>query len=74
MNSDLLIVFGIACVAIGLIRLMSAFSSDQSVAGATIMGGLGFAMILSGAAMNPMGFHPQDIPAAVMRVVDRFGG
>jgi hypothetical protein len=74
MNSDLLIVFGLACVAIGLIRVMSAFSSDQSLAGATIMGGLGFAMILAGAAMNPLGFHPQDIPAAVMRVVDRFGG
>lgn len=74
MNSDLVIVFGLACVAIALIRLLSAFSSDSPITGATIMGGLGFAMILSGAAMNPMGFHPQDIPAAVMRVVDRFGG
>ena len=30
------------------------------------------ALILTGAAMNPMGFDPTDIPAAVMRVVDRF--
>ena len=74
MNSDLLIVFGLACVAIGLIRIISAFSSDQPLSGAAIMGGLGFAMILAGAAMNPMGFEPQDIPAAVMRVIGRFGG
>lgn len=39
MTSDLLIVFGLACVA-----------------------------------MNPMGVDPQDIPTAVMRVADRFGG
>ena len=41
MTSDLLIVFGLACVAIGLIRLLSAFAADQSVSGAVIMGGLG---------------------------------
>lgn len=74
MTSDLLIVFGLACVAIALIRLMSAFSADSSLAGAAIMGGLGFAMMIVGEAMNPMGFDPQDIPAAVMRVVARFGG
>lgn len=74
MNSDLLIVFGLACVLIGLIRVISSFSSDSPIGGAVIMGGLGFALILTGAAMNPMGFQPQDIPAAVMRVVDRFAG
>ena len=74
MTSDLLIVFGLACVAIGLIRLLSAFEADQSVSGAVIMGGLGCAMILAGAAMNPMGFTAQNIPDAVMRVVNRFGG
>ena len=44
------------------------------IGGAVIMGGLGCAMILAGAAMNPMGFTAQNIPDAVMRVVDRFGG
>lgn len=72
MTSDLLIVFGLVCVLIGLIRTISSFSSDTSLAGAAIMVGLGFAMMLAGAAMNPMGFDPTDIPAAVMRVVDRF--
>ena len=72
MTSDLLVVFGLACVLIGLIRLISSFSSDAPLAGAVIMIGLGFAMMLSGAAMNPMGFDPTDIPAAVMRVVNRF--
>ena len=72
MTSDLLVVFGLACVLIGLIRLISSFSSDAPLAGAVIMFGLGFAMMLSGAAMNPMGFDPTDIPAAVMRVVNRF--
>lgn len=74
MTSDLLIVFGLACVAIALIRLISAFSTDSPVTGAVIMGGLGCAMVLSGAAMSPTGFDPTDIPAAVMRVADRFGG
>lgn len=72
MASDLLIVFGLVCVLIGLIRTLSSFSADEPLTGAAIMGGLGFAMILTGAAMNPMGFDPTDIPAAVMRVVDRF--
>lgn len=72
MTSDLLIVFGLACVLIGLIRMISSFSTDSSLAGAAIMGGLGFAMMLSGASMNPKGLDPSDIPAAVMRVVDRF--
>lgn len=72
MTSDLLIVFGLACVLIGTIRTISSFSSDASLAGAAIMVGLGFTMMLSGAAMNPLGFDPTDIPAAVMRVVDRF--
>lgn len=74
MNSDFLIVLGLVCVAIGVIRMISAFSTDGPQTGAAIMGGLGFAMVLSGAAMNPTGFDPTDIPAAVMRVVDRFGG
>jgi hypothetical protein len=73
MTADLLIVFGLACVLIGLIRMISSFSTDEPLTGAAIMGGLGFAMIMAGAAMNPMGFDPTDIPAAVMRVVDRFG-
>lgn len=74
MTSDLLIAFGLACVAIGLIRFISALSSDSPLTGAALMGGLGFAMILAGAAMNPLGFDPQDILAAMMRVADRFGG
>lgn len=72
MTSDYLVVFGLVCVGIGLVRMISSFSNDEPLTGAAIMGGLGFAMILVGAAMNPMGFDPTDIPAAVMRVVDRF--
>ncbi|MCA0271121.1 MAG: hypothetical protein LCH69_03535 [Proteobacteria bacterium] len=73
MTADLLIVFGLACVLIGLIRMISSFSTDEPLTGAAIMGGLGFAIMMAGSAMNPMGFDPTDIPAAVMRVVDRFG-
>jgi hypothetical protein len=73
MTADFLIVFGLACVLIGVIRMISSFSTDEPLTSAAIMGGLGFAMIMSGAVMNPMGFDPADIPAAVMRVVGRFG-
>lgn len=73
MTADLLIVFGLACVLIGLIRMISSFSTDEPLTGAVIMGSLGFAMMMAGSVMNPTGFDPTDIPAAVMRVVDRFG-
>lgn len=73
MTSDYLIVFGLLCVVIALIRLISSFAKDEPVTGAVIMGGLGCALMIVGAMLNPMGFDPTDIPAAVMRVVDRFG-
>lgn len=73
MTGDLLIVFGLGCVLIGLIRMISSFSTDEPLTAAAIMGGLGFVLMMAGAVMNPMGFDPTDIPAAVMRVVDRFG-
>ena len=72
MDTDLVLVLGLAIAALTFPAIVSAFSRGAPPRGATVAAAIGGAMIVVAVTQHPGGYRMQDIPKIVARVADRY--
>ncbi|MFN0115240.1 MAG: hypothetical protein ACKVPY_11240 [Paracoccaceae bacterium] len=72
MDTDLVLVIGIAVAALTFPAIVSAFSAGRAPRVATIAAVIGGAMIVTAVSEHPGGYRFQDLPQVVVRVADRY--
>ncbi|MGB3178006.1 MAG: hypothetical protein WBA90_09030 [Albidovulum sp.] len=69
MSPDLMLVIGLLLVILSIPALISAFSSDNSLRGATALATVGAGLMLLAELSNPDGYQPSDIPFVILSVI-----
>jgi hypothetical protein len=71
LDSDGLLVFGIFLALLSVPMLISAFSSDRSIRGASAFAVVGGILIVMAYATKPDSYRPDDIPRVIVSVLAR---
>jgi hypothetical protein len=72
LDTELLLVLGIAVAVLAIPAIISSFSSSRAPRAAIIAAVTGGGMILAALSLHPGGYRAQDLPAIAKRVAERY--